>query len=1066
MVVRAGLGATGSGTAQHFGQIYSWGFCTHGQLGLKEQILGAREYVDTPTHVGLDSALSEVELKGAACGHFHSLTVDSAGNVYAFGRDDQGQLGGGAALEDSEESLRGAVPRLVRSLSHLIIADVGCGAFHSLARTADGCLYSWGCNRFGQLGRPTTYQCDITPEAVRAAKGVEESFVRNYAAGFAHSAAVLRTGQVITWGSNKDGQLGVGSAIRHPDVATTPIFVNDVVGRQVAAGDSHLLVLTFDGEVYAAGDASYGQLGIGHESKKACAQRGGRFAKVLDLPWSEDGGEERIALVSAGGATSAARSTRGALYTWGGGVWGQLGNGDQSDVFRPLRVSGLPRVRHVAVAQDHMLAICCRPPSDADASTEDVDDDIVASWPSSLWIWGRKKLLPTVIGADVDPESQCKPAEVPLAQLGVAGTIGTKGGALTLTAVCGGSHSLALITPARREDPKKWHVAAWCPQMCTVSGLGASGGPVSEPLAFKIVSRNEDGRDEKVGGLRFHVRLGHKVDSTSRGSTRSSWKKSASTGSLRNGGVGAAEELKNLQDVFDLQYLKDCCDGTYEGVYMVRQPGDYVLHVELLLPEADQDVQESKPRGTPVSGSPFSISIASGPAFAMQCGVRLRNAAARGPKLSVLDPSQTQDVRKSDSTGNANFKVEASSQVTWEVLACDVLGFPCTSKEERFVASIKRLDDETSAEEGTEQVVSNLAEAMGVTSHAHDGQSNTMKQLRDNIAQRKAERLWMRMSGSQPKLQPKDTDLTVRPCKSIGLYETKWTPDAVGRYQLAVKLVRADCPSGQHLRGSPWDVSVVAGKISAGNSKLIVLGAGEGTKPLESTNAALGASPTSLTFDFVGSEESPSAEIAIRLLLQDRTGNACQERLDPLRYVLVRADSATLSTGGSGVAEDVAAGALEWTVAGSRGGAVSLTLRARQALVDRAVELCSGDGSVAIIQFFVSATDRVSHQRLMGSPCRVRVRLKTPVREIPVPKEEVVARLELASSADVVAAQPSPPLPPSDALVACEKALVHSTVSTSARTEAPVPLGDVTARGSCACGASGATGANVASGAS
>ena len=72
---------------------FSWGFCTHGQLGIKEETLGFREYVEVPARCGDGPPLDSIRPRGAACGHFHTLVVDERGTVFAFGRGDRGQLG-------------------------------------------------------------------------------------------------------------------------------------------------------------------------------------------------------------------------------------------------------------------------------------------------------------------------------------------------------------------------------------------------------------------------------------------------------------------------------------------------------------------------------------------------------------------------------------------------------------------------------------------------------------------------------------------------------------------------------------------------------------------------------------------------------------------------------------------------------------------------------------------------------------------------------------------------------------------------------------------------------------
>lgn len=965
----------------HFGQVYTWGFCTHGQLGLKEKVLGAREYVELPTQAGSDSVLSDAEIRGVACGHFHTLAVDTRGNVFAFGRDDRGQLGHGGENDEVVES-RGAVPRRVKSLAHYVVKDVACGAFHCLALTVDGTVLSWGWNKHGQLGRHTDYQTDATPGRVQDARDAPDTPARNIAAGFAHSAAVLRTCQVLVWGSNKDEQLGVGSAVQHPDVAVTPLVLGGVVGRQVATGDCHLLVLDVDGMVFAAGDAGYCQLGIGPESVSARLERCGRLASVPDLPRSEHVDEERVVAVACGGASSAALTSRGRLFTWGGGIWGQLGRGDRDDGQRPAAVLGLPWVRHVELAQDHILAVCCKPPPDGIDGTGALVSD-PASWPSSLWAWGRRRLLPSGLGKDLDSEAQRTPACLPLEMLGAVGILGARGGGqVTLHAACGGSHSIAVVVPVLRDTVKTYHGAAWCPRQSTVTGPGAAGGEVSEPLAFRIVTRNADGRDEKVGGLRFRVwasaampaesSAGAMLSKRMRSSTsRSSSSKSLAmtTGSLgkqlstsplsmTTGSFRRESPQDDLQHVFDLQQLLDCANGTYEGVYIMRRTGEYLLHVHMLPRDAEQSMQEdrSQCRGEPVSGSPFRIAIDSGRAFAPHCSVQLR--CVNPISVAASDVPGEKDV----------FVVQASQEAVWEVLACDVFGNSSTRKTDRFVASMLHVDEEIhkeqEADEQNSSSIADLAVAMGMPPLVEEGESPMMAALRERARRRNAERMWMGTHGSSKGSaavgqSPREVHLTARPSKEAGKHEIRWTPTLVGHYSLSVLL---SGPAGpQSVRGSAFEVSVVAGKVHAGRSRLLVAGA---------VDAAVdAASPTLPAFSFVG--DPPEVEIPVRLLLQDKTGNPCWERLDPLSLITTRVESASIL----GSEEDLPRGALAWKIKGG-GGPFALTVRLRATPALLAVASAApGRGPVRVVQLFISACERISRERLWGSPCRVQLLL-------------------------------------------------------------------------------------------
>lgn len=982
------------------GQIYTWGFCTHGQLGLKETILGAREYVEIPTHAGPGSILRDVEIKNVSCGHFHTVVVDVNGNVYAFGRNDRGQLGRGGEEEDGDVSAtHGAVPRRLRSLARSIVTSVTCGAFHCLARTADGVAVSWGWNKHGQLGRPTAYQADAVPDFVREAKDCTGAF-KSLTAGFSHSAAVLASGQILAWGSNEFGQLGVGSAIRHPEVSTIPIPVPDVVGQQVAAGDNHLLVLSIDGQVFATGDATYGRLGIGIETPKAARARGGHLAHVLNLPWSEEPTAERMKFVSCGGATSAAISTLGRLFTWGGGVWGQLGQGSRSDADKPVVVS-LQNVRHVDIAQDHMLAICAsadkivssRSPSKSRTSSKssvnedrpDEEEEKETLTSSSLWVWGRRQLLPSGCCTSSDPEAQALPVEVPYDMLGCLGTLHAKGAQVNLSAVCGGSHSIVIGVPSMRADKKGRYEAVRCPWMSTVTGPGTKGGAVSEPLVFRITSRDEEGRDEKVGGLRFCV-----------------WATPISVIRARRqlgrgeGGLGQWDARP-----FDLQRMTDCRNGTYDGSYTIRRPGTYFFHVRMLKPGEEVDLHADVTElsrlepGDALPGSPFRVQIESGPAFAPHCKVEIRSNSPRGTKRCRRSPSRDLAIEKDehDVTKRSSFVVEASSETLWDICAYDLFGNAVTLTTDQFSACITRQASDAAAANEAHAAAAqyNLADGLGLPK-VSTGRNSAADEIRERVRQRKAEQIWTRMSstftqsfGSSGKLSASisspcalQTALRVKQSKVPGVKEIRWTPDAVGRYELRVSLLNSDksrgdnSPCEEAIAGSPFEVVVIPGKPSALHSRLLL---GTEAVRLPGILRADGTVPDVPVL--MSNDDHSHAEVPIRLLLCDRMGNVCEESLDALQMIHVRIENVRLLGCETQAAQT--APLLESQVGpGGCKGLLSLRLQALPALLELAA-VAAKEGKLesdsCIVQLFVSASDRASRQRLLGSPARLQLEL-------------------------------------------------------------------------------------------
>jgi len=84
-------------------------------------------------------------IRQIACGAFHSVAISLDGRVFSWGRGDNGRLGlGGNGNESS--------PVCVSDFDGMEISSISCGAEHSGAVSADGQLYCWGKNRHGELG--------------------------------------------------------------------------------------------------------------------------------------------------------------------------------------------------------------------------------------------------------------------------------------------------------------------------------------------------------------------------------------------------------------------------------------------------------------------------------------------------------------------------------------------------------------------------------------------------------------------------------------------------------------------------------------------------------------------------------------------------------------------------------------------------------------------------------------------------------------------------------------------------------------------------------------------------
>ena len=76
-------------------------------------------------------------VKQIACGSGHTVVLTGEGEVYTWGRGDDGRLGHG-------DNGWKYVPRLTHSLTGQVVTHVTCGSYHTAAVSSNGDLYTWG----------------------------------------------------------------------------------------------------------------------------------------------------------------------------------------------------------------------------------------------------------------------------------------------------------------------------------------------------------------------------------------------------------------------------------------------------------------------------------------------------------------------------------------------------------------------------------------------------------------------------------------------------------------------------------------------------------------------------------------------------------------------------------------------------------------------------------------------------------------------------------------------------------------------------------------------------------
>ncbi|EQC40927.1 hypothetical protein SDRG_01992 [Saprolegnia diclina VS20] len=224
------------------GDVYTFGYNARGQLGH-----GNTQPVAVPTLV--DGLVGKSVLK-VSCSYFHTIAVTEDNEMYAFGRNDFGQLGIPDALDKQ-------VPTPIPFFSRQKVLSVACGQYHSVVSLANGGVYAFGKNDFGQLGVESP---GVKASPVRISAPLDTDVVVHVACGYYHTMALTQAGKLYAFGRNDFGQLGLGhkqNMYRPTLVATLSEFT--IV--DVACGCYHTLALRDNGVVYPFGRNNHGQLG-------------------------------------------------------------------------------------------------------------------------------------------------------------------------------------------------------------------------------------------------------------------------------------------------------------------------------------------------------------------------------------------------------------------------------------------------------------------------------------------------------------------------------------------------------------------------------------------------------------------------------------------------------------------------------------------------------------------------------------------------------------------------------------------------------------------------------------
>ena len=152
-------------------------------------------------------------------GYCHTLIKDIYGKVFSMGCGEDGQRGDGKD-EDEDDFKREIVTPVPLPIK---ARQIAAGANHSVVLGENGMVYTFGANDVGQCGVDNDNEPVLAPHAI----DTQKKKIHGVSAGYAHTVLTTESGEVLVFGQNENGQLGLGS-VQGSHVATesTPVETN------------------------------------------------------------------------------------------------------------------------------------------------------------------------------------------------------------------------------------------------------------------------------------------------------------------------------------------------------------------------------------------------------------------------------------------------------------------------------------------------------------------------------------------------------------------------------------------------------------------------------------------------------------------------------------------------------------------------------------------------------------------------------------------------------------------------------------------------------------------------
>jgi alpha-tubulin suppressor-like RCC1 family protein len=302
------------------GEAYCWGYNNYGQLGD-----GTTVNKSVPTKIAGALAGKTVSMVKT---QRNTTCAVASGELYCWGYNNYGQLGDGTTVNKS-------VPTKVQSsvFDGKQITDLAIGMYTTCA-VADGQLYCWGYNAYGQIGDSTTV---VKTSPTKVAGVIEGKVVTQVRPGM-YSTCAIADNEAYCWGYNGYGQIGDGTSANKSVPTKVMQAANLLQGKTITdiTTERYTTCVVASGEAYCWGYNASGQLGDGSTTIRSVPVKVTQASGMLL-------GKTVRSINEGYGYTCA--TTNAEAFCWGDNGYGQLGDNTAANRTVPVKVSTIAGFR-------------------------------------------------------------------------------------------------------------------------------------------------------------------------------------------------------------------------------------------------------------------------------------------------------------------------------------------------------------------------------------------------------------------------------------------------------------------------------------------------------------------------------------------------------------------------------------------------------------------------------------------------------------------------------------------------------------------------------------------------